>query len=444
MRANLNIDIDKLHPHPDNPRAFLGDLTELTDSIRAVGVLQPLTVVQGYGLSKPDDFTVVIGHRRLAAAKAAPLFKVPCIVVEMTKSEQIAAMMIENEMREPLTPWQQSKGFQMMLDLGDSVEQVAEKTGFSESTVRRRIKLQQLDHDKMDKIDFNNRDKSKQIDLIDFERLFEIKDPDTRNECLKSIGNKDFDFKVQSKIVEEKRHEARQKLVDRMNTLGWQQLTNITSDYSYLYSINNDIDIDYVCEYYKDQDIYYRIDSYTIFVYRYDPDVDEEDDETEEDNTETKEAFNERKAKLQELVDILKIRSNKFVSEKFPDILKADRLPFMKLMLLSTIISEFINYGRVSDLLCIEFERNDYGGVIYSKAKDSILERFNEKPYHVMLVCAYAKIIGSYSFFNKHSLCYSTSYTVPEMYKCLEGMGFDISEEEWQLINGTHELYIKI
>ncbi|MGN0162845.1 MAG: ParB/RepB/Spo0J family partition protein [Candidatus Ornithomonoglobus sp.] len=443
MRANLNIDIDKLHPHPDNPRAFLGDLTELTDSIRAVGVLQPLTVVCGYGLSKPDDYTVVIGHRRLAAANAAPLFKVPCIVVEMTKSEQIAAMMIENEMREPLTPWQQSKGFQMMLDLGDSVEQVAEKTGFSESTVRRRIKLQQLDHDKMDKIDFNNRDKSKQIDLIDFERLFEINDPDMRDECLNAIGTKEFDFKVESKISEEKRNEARQKLIDRMNTLGWQQLTNITSDYSYLCSIYNDCSIDYVCEDYKDEDIYYKLDPYSIFAYIYDPDVDEEEDETEDDNAETQESFNERKAKLQELVDILKTRSNKFVSEKFPDILKADRLPFMKFMLLGTINSGYFDYEKISDLLCFECERNELGGVNTSKAKDSILDRFNEKPYHVMLVCAYVKLTGSYSFFYGHSLCRITSNCVPEAYNCLEGMGFDISLEEWQLINGTHELYTK-
>ena len=61
------IPIEQLEHHPENPRLDLGDLTELTASIKANGILQNLTVI-------PDDdsfesFTVLIGHRRLAAAK---------------------------------------------------------------------------------------------------------------------------------------------------------------------------------------------------------------------------------------------------------------------------------------------------------------------------------------------------------------------------------------
>ncbi len=62
------IAIDKLHPHPDNPRKVLGDIDELAESIKASGILQNLTVVP-----MNDDwteFTVIIGHRRLAAAKS--------------------------------------------------------------------------------------------------------------------------------------------------------------------------------------------------------------------------------------------------------------------------------------------------------------------------------------------------------------------------------------
>ncbi len=64
--------IDRLCPHPDNPRKDLGDLTELADSIKVNGILQNLTVVKHYGEISGEWnglYRVIIGHRRLAAAK---------------------------------------------------------------------------------------------------------------------------------------------------------------------------------------------------------------------------------------------------------------------------------------------------------------------------------------------------------------------------------------
>ncbi len=90
--------VEQLYPHPDNPRKDVGDVTELAESIRAMGVMQNLTVVPGHRptdeewndlndryAEDPDEalreklnskywdegYTVVIGHRRLAAAKLA-------------------------------------------------------------------------------------------------------------------------------------------------------------------------------------------------------------------------------------------------------------------------------------------------------------------------------------------------------------------------------------
>lgn len=66
-----------LFPHPQNPRKELGDLDELVDSIKANGVLQNLTVVPRDG----GGYTVIIGHRRLAAARRAGLTELPCMIV---------------------------------------------------------------------------------------------------------------------------------------------------------------------------------------------------------------------------------------------------------------------------------------------------------------------------------------------------------------------------
>ena len=65
----IYIPVTRLFPHPDNPRKDLGDLTELANSIKEKGIMQNLTVVPRIN----STYTVIIGHRRLAAAKAAGL-----------------------------------------------------------------------------------------------------------------------------------------------------------------------------------------------------------------------------------------------------------------------------------------------------------------------------------------------------------------------------------
>ena len=120
-----NIPVDRLHPHPDNPRKDLGDLTELADSIKANGIMQNLTVVIDDPSKTITDYTVIIGHRRLAAAKLAGLTEVPCFITEMDEKTQLTTMLAENMQRADLTVYEQAQGFQMMIDLGATVEDVA-------------------------------------------------------------------------------------------------------------------------------------------------------------------------------------------------------------------------------------------------------------------------------------------------------------------------------
>lgn len=150
MAEITNIACRRLHPHPDNPRKELGDLTELAASIKENGIFQNLTVIPGHYLNSreyiakcvdeggdaaaaaaawtpkavwsSEDYTIIIGHRRAAAAQQAGLFEVPCVVVEMDEREQLQTMMIENMQRSDLTTYEQAQGFQLMLDLGDPEE----------------------------------------------------------------------------------------------------------------------------------------------------------------------------------------------------------------------------------------------------------------------------------------------------------------------------------
>jgi len=145
MENIININIEKVYPHPDNPRKDLGDLSELVESVKKKGIMQNLAVIPGHWITDeeykglcnkykekpseelrmqinkrwvPEGYTLVIGHRRCAAAKQAGLKELPCMVVDgMDKKEQVAIMLEENMQRNDLTIWEQANGFQ--LSLGD-------------------------------------------------------------------------------------------------------------------------------------------------------------------------------------------------------------------------------------------------------------------------------------------------------------------------------------
>lgn len=173
---------DHIDPHPDNPRKDLGDLTELTASIKENGILQNLTVVP----MEDGRYRALIGHRRLAAAQLAGLAEVPCVIVEMEYREQLQTMLQENMQRTDLTVYEQARGFQMMLNLGDTVESLAEKSGFSQSTIRRRVKLLELD-EKAFKASVE-----RGATLADYAELDKLEDPAVKNKVLASIGTANF------------------------------------------------------------------------------------------------------------------------------------------------------------------------------------------------------------------------------------------------------------
>lgn len=190
MAEIVMIPLDKLNAHPDNPRKELGDLSELSESIKAKGILQNLTVVPYYSKvqnRKIDGiYTVLIGHRRCEAARLAGLKEVPCVIVDMSYEDQLATMLVENMQRSDLTIYEEAKGFQMMLNLGKTVQDVSEMSGFSEATVRRRVKLAELDERKFKKA------VERGATLFDFAELDKIDDPKVKDELLGKIGTKDW------------------------------------------------------------------------------------------------------------------------------------------------------------------------------------------------------------------------------------------------------------
>ena len=159
------VPVDLIDPHPSNPRRDLGDLTELADSIRAQGIRQPLLLVQracaecdARGLSPcthdlGDRYMVVIGHRRLAAAKMAELQDVPCTIdPSLSQAQQVELMLLENIQRTDLSPVEEAEGYQELLDLGVKVREIAKTTGRNEKTITARIRLLKLPDQAREKV----------------------------------------------------------------------------------------------------------------------------------------------------------------------------------------------------------------------------------------------------------------------------------------------------
>ncbi len=228
----VSIRVEQIYPHPDNPRKNVGDITELTESVAKNGIMQNLTVIPISALDEePDkqpkvedlsllsDFHVLIGHRRLAASKAAGLKEVPCrIVSQISKKEQVSIMLEENMQRSDLTIYEQAQGFQMMLDLGETAETIAEKTGFSKATVYHRLNLAKLDQKELEK---KEQDDSFQMSLKDLYELEKVEDVETRNKILsQATSSNDLAYKAKQAVLEAKREKFISKLIQMLEEEG--------------------------------------------------------------------------------------------------------------------------------------------------------------------------------------------------------------------------------
>ena len=197
---------DLLH-HPRNPRLDLGDLSELADSIKNRGVMQNLTVVRcPEDSTDRDKYWVVIGNRRLAAAGMAGLEELPCTVSDMDEKEQMATMLMENMQRQDLTVYEQAQGFQMMMDLGFTQKEISEKTGFSETTVKNRLKLT-----KFKEKDFSAA-VSRGATLMDFMEISKIESKKAQTDVMNAAGTENFRATLQKVVREQEYKKNRARL----------------------------------------------------------------------------------------------------------------------------------------------------------------------------------------------------------------------------------------
>ena len=133
------IPVDKIRPNPDQPRKALGELRELTDSIKEKGVLEPLLV---RFMPRDDCYHIISGERRYHASRAAGLREVPCIEKIADDAETLELALIENLQRKDLTPFEEADGLQRLAEHFDYThDDIAKKIAKARSSVTETMSL---------------------------------------------------------------------------------------------------------------------------------------------------------------------------------------------------------------------------------------------------------------------------------------------------------------
>lgn len=449
MSNNMNnqivyIKTDQLSPHPCNPRKDLGDLTELAESIRLKGVMQNLTVVP-----LEREYRIVIGHRRAAAAKLAGVEEVPCIISNMSSHDQIETMLLENMQRTDLTVLEQANGFQMMLDFGESIESISRKTGFSESTVRRRVKLMEFDQKKLAKA------VARGGSLMDFMELDKIEDPQNRNIVLDAIGTENFKSRLMAALDAERGKRillnaeavasTYARKIDKRDYVGEEpfamEYVTSTATWDKENKIVRPEDADTV-------QYFYTIDNHYVTLYK-------ENQNKAEPSEDIARREREKTAKAtQKQMDSM-ARRHYDLRLDFVKNFKGEKNHIQEIVYFATVM--FLadgNYHRriVSGLIVEKFfgisiEASIEYSELYTLLRDSIIK---DRPVYALLAVVYGAVDSEEKkFFGTHwddgawKPYHMMDLELVRVYELLEQLGYELSDEERSMKDGTHALFQK-
>ena len=433
--------VDQLVPHPDNPRKDLGDLTELTASIEAKGVLQNLTVVP---TDDEEIYRIIIGHRRHAAAKLAGLTKLPCVIADMTPQEQFETMMVENVQRSDLTVYEQAEGFQMMLDMGGTVDQVCQKTGFSETTVRNRVKLLNLDKKKFERAE------KRGGTLQDYLKLNKIKDPSLRDKVLDTVGTAEFNVTLKNAEQTEQDRDYKARILDEFQAADWcreAEEGESLSGYDYVVTYETTMKREFKRPDDADKEEYvYRSSTHGVTLYK----------KKAPSKAAAVDLMAEKHHALLQELDHIHAQLNRISKihlecrEEFIMNYTAFASSEMDIAAFATkamLYDGDPNVDRLGNLL----------GVTVSADEELDPQEWSRelfrRPDRCLLITAYAKLEEEGQKYNTNPYDYKVGVCIPKrkernlgldlIYNGLITLGYEMSEEEIQMKEGTHPLFRK-
>ncbi|HOP74502.1 MAG TPA: ParB/RepB/Spo0J family partition protein [Bacillota bacterium] len=149
LKAQSHININLIVPNPYQPRKEFSDekLSELAESIKVHGIIQPLLVREING-----QYQLIAGERRLRAAKLAGLDEVPVVIKDLTDQSMMEIALVENIQRENLNPIEEAEAYRrLMNEFNFTQDDIAKKVGKSRPAIANILRLlnlpQEIQHD---------------------------------------------------------------------------------------------------------------------------------------------------------------------------------------------------------------------------------------------------------------------------------------------------------
>jgi len=138
----MEIPIENIVPNPYQPRKVFSQtaLEELSNSIKAYGILQPITVRQ-----KDNKYELIAGERRFRAAQLASFKSIPAIIHNMSDESSAVLALLENLQREDLNFIEEAMGYESLIkEHSFTQQQLAEKLGKNQSTIANKLRILRL------------------------------------------------------------------------------------------------------------------------------------------------------------------------------------------------------------------------------------------------------------------------------------------------------------
>ena len=185
MNENITqIDLFRLQPLHHQPRVDfnLETIEELAQSIKSVGLIQPIVVC-----TDGENYRIIAGERRWRAAQLLSMEKIPCIIKDIDPNRRHEIALIENIQREELSPLEEARAIKYLMEqFGHTHDTLALKIGKKRSTISNLLRILQLPEDILEGLSKN------QINLSHAKLILSQNDPKVRQKLWKKIISKKF------------------------------------------------------------------------------------------------------------------------------------------------------------------------------------------------------------------------------------------------------------
>jgi ParB family chromosome partitioning protein len=190
-----NIPLRKIITNDQQPRKDFGDLSEMADSIKEKGILEPILI-----RPKNGRFEIIAGERRYKAAEMAGLTEIPCIEYDIADNEALELSIIENIQRKDLTIYEQAFSLKSLAEIyGYTHQDISKKIGKSRVTVSELIRVTDLPEDVIKRcMELNITSKTFLLELVKLERMEQM------TEVLDNYSDEPFS---RDKIKEQRKEE---------------------------------------------------------------------------------------------------------------------------------------------------------------------------------------------------------------------------------------------